>query len=503
MAADKGPPSGPPGPRGRRRPAPTIDLKATEVARAAAESPPAPEPGRGPPSAAPPPAAEPARSSPAAQASAEPVPPSAAAQASAETPRDPPPPPSRREPLPPPGRHPPPPAGDPPPQATHDSPPPPSGSGPPPERSGPRIAWLPPDFPWPLAAAGAGGAVLALIAVAIAGSFSGRDGSRRALELRLERAEQQMREFAARPAPAAADPRAVEDLAARLGRLETTVATPRPPVTDPALANRIATLEGEIKALAERVGVLGRRNDEIASIAADARARANAGAAALAELKKAAPPAAGAVQRSDLDALSARIAALEQSAKALRSDIARRVGEAGADRALRLVVIANALNAAIEAGRPFASELAAAKQLTDPRSLAPLDPYAGKGVATAAALARELAALLPALAKGLAAPQQQGGSFLQRLQANAKKIVRVRPIDEVPGDDPSAVLSRLEMRAAEADLAGALTELAKLPAAARAPAKGWIARVEARNAAVGVSRRFAADALAAIGKPSL
>ena len=58
------------------------------------------------------------------------------------------------------------------------------------------------------------------------------------------------------------------------------------PIADPALANRIATLEGDLKALGERVGVLGRRNDEIASIAGEARTRADAAAAAVAELKK-------------------------------------------------------------------------------------------------------------------------------------------------------------------------------------------------------------------------
>jgi hypothetical protein len=110
---------------------------------------------------------------------------------------------------------------------------------------------------------------------------------------------------------------------------------------------------------------------------------------------------------------------------------------------------------------------------------------------------------MPALAKATGSPPQGGGSFLQRLQANAKKIVRIRPIDEVPGDGPEAVISRIEARAAAADLTGALAELGKLPAAVRAHAKAWIAKVEARDAAIALSRRFAADALAAIGKSSL
>jgi len=47
---------------------------------------------------------------------------------------------------------------------------------------------------------------------------------------------------------------------------------------------------------------------------------------------------------------------------------------------------------------------------------------------------------------------------------------------------------------------GALAELAKLPAPARTAAQAWIAKAQARLAAVAASRRFAADAFAALGK---
>ena len=90
------------------------------------------------------------------------------------------------------------------------------------------------------------------------------------------------------------------------------------------------------------------------------------------------------------------------------------------------------------------------------------------------------------------------GGFLDRLQANAEKLVRVRPIEDAPGDDPAAILARIEVRAAQADIDGALAELAKLPAAARAPAQAWIAKAQARGKAVEASRRLAADSVAAL-----
>ena len=228
----------------------------------------------------------------------------------------------------------------------------------------------------------------------------------------------------------------------------------------------------------------------------------------MAALPKAAPPAPPAppgppaVARGEVEALANRVAALEQTAKALETELARRAtAESGGDRTVRLAVTAALLQATVERGDPFAKELAAAKTLAgDAKALAPLEPFAASGVPSASALTRELSALVPALrqASGTAARDE---TFLERLQAHAEKLVRVRPLDAA-GDDSAAILARIELRAAQSDLAGALAELAKLPPAARAPAQAWIAKAEARNAAIEASRKFAADALAALGKPA-
>ncbi len=103
--------------------------------------------------------------------------------------------------------------------------------------------------------------------------------------------------------------------------------------------------------------------------------------------------------------------------------------------------------------------------------------------------------------KAAPAPAPEGG-FLDRLQANAEKLVRIRPIDEAPGDNTAAVVSRAQAKAARSDLAGAVAELNALPANVRTPADDWIKKVEARNAAVNAGRRLVADAFAALGKPS-
>jgi hypothetical protein len=358
-------------------------------------------------------------------------------------------------------------------------------------------ARTPPDPPWRLIGAIAAGVVLVGLLVFLTGQFSGDETRIRTIEARVARAEQQVRELSGRAPANGVDPKVLDELTARVAKLEAGGSNTRPPAADPALANRMATLEGTLKSLEEKIGVVARRTDDIDLLARDAREKAQATAAAVAELTQ---KMARLSSTSDLDASVNRIAALERLVGTVQAELAKRgVGEAG-DRPVRLAVTASALNTAVERGDAFAAELSAAKQLAgDAAALAPLEPFAATGLPSATALGRELVALTNALAQTSGAPPREGG-FLDRLQANAERLVRIRPLDEPPGDDPAAVLTRIEQRALQADLPGALTELAKLPAPARAAAQAWIAKAQARLAAVAASRRFAADAFAALGK---
>jgi hypothetical protein len=361
-------------------------------------------------------------------------------------------------------------------------------------------AWLTPNVPWLTIGAGVAGGAVALAVLAIANLMMGPDTSTSALNARLAGLEQRIRDVAARPQPAGGDSRALDEVAARLAKLEATLATSMPGATDPALANRIAAIEGQVKALCESVSMLGRRTDEAVAAARDARQRAEANAAAPA----AAQPGAPAIERSELETLANRVAAVERSEKAVEAELAKRPADAG-DRALRLVVAASALKAAVERGDPFGSELAAVKAVAvdpkafDPKILEPLEPFATSGVPTAGGLARELSGLPPSLLQATGAPPRDGG-FLDKLQAGAEKLVRIRPIDEAAGNDPAAIVARIEVKASQADISGALAELAKLPAAARAPADAWIKKAEMRMTALEATRRISADALSGLSK---
>jgi hypothetical protein len=364
------------------------------------------------------------------------------------------------------------------------------------------MAQSPSNGPWALVAAAVAGGLVVFLAFMIAG-FGSRDAANVGpLDARLGRVEAALRELAAHPAASAADAKAIAELTGRVAKLEAAVANPRPlGAADPALLNRLSTLEGNLKALGETVAIAGRRSDEATTIAREAQKRADATAATLAALaQKFARSGAAAVERSEVDALTRRLAALERSGKAVETELAKRPAGGTRDQVARVAFAAAALWSAVERGDPFASELAAMKSLeVAPEALAPLAPFAASGVPSAAALARELTNLAPAL-------YQAGGSgardasFLEKLQASAEKLVRIRPIAEVPGDDAAAIVARAEAKAARSDIAGALGELAQLPASARAPAQAWIKKAEARQAAIDAGRRLAADALAALGK---
>jgi hypothetical protein len=455
MSSANRPPAGPPKPPPRGRRPPTIDLSATEIA------------------------SEPV---PAAGASGE----DAATQAAPPLPPEPPPAERPAEPQ------------SAPREETHTSPPRAERAQETPPRR-PPLGWLPPDWPWPLIAAGATGAVLMLLLIVIAGLLPGRD-SAGALDARLARVEQQLRVVADRPASPAVEANSIDELTARLAKLESTLTTARAPATDPALLNRIAALEGEARALAERLGVLSRRNDEIAVDARNARDRADAASAETKKAVQTAQAAPPAIDRKEIEALAARIATIERAEKNLEADFAKRASALTNDRAGRLAAAAAALKGALERGDPFPAEFAAAKALApDPNLLSPLEPFAASGVPSAQALSRELLALIPALQKAAGMMPRDGG-FLEKLQSNAEKLVRIRPMEEVPGNDPAAVISRIEAKAAQSDLPGALAELAKLPPAVRASAQAWIAKAETREKALEASRRLAADALTALGK---
>jgi hypothetical protein len=293
------------------------------------------------------------------------------------------------------------------------------------------------------------------------------------------------------------------DITARLDKIEHAIHGQRP---EPAIANRIAAVEAQTKSLGNSVAALGSRLDEIASASQSAVKQADAAHAA-AEAATSASQATNqamsqnTTQRGDVEALTNRIVTLENALKALTAAATESVPETD-DRPARLSVATEALRAAVERGAPYQAELAAVRSLgVDRKATTPLEAFAGKGVPNAGALSRELAGLTPAL-QDAAEPASTDATFLERLKANAQKLVRITPAGAPPGNDPADVMARIKFDAAHGDIDGAVADINQLPDAAKTLAADWIKKAESRSAAIAASRQIAADALAALSKPS-
>jgi len=301
---------------------------------------------------------------------------------------------------------------------------------------------------------------------------------------------------AAAPGAQGAKAASTDEISSRLDKIQQALQAPR---ADQALATRVAAAEAQTKSLGDSLAALNRRLDEVAAASQSALAQAKTAAAAAADAMNNA--ARTGVEQSDIDALNNRIAALENTMKSLSAEAAQRTPSAD-DRAARLTVTAEALRAAVERGAPYQAELAAVAMLgADQTATAPLELFAADGLPNAAALAQEFALLTPSLLQASGAAPRES-SFLGRLETHAQKLVRITPIEAPAGDDPSSVIARINIDAARGDIAAALAGIARLPEAARALAASWVKKAEAREAAVAASRRIAADALAAIGRPA-
>jgi hypothetical protein len=230
----------------------------------------------------------------------------------------------------------------------------------------------------------------------------------------------------------------MDDIAARLDRLERAV-----PAED-----ELASLHEEMAGLAERLGD-----------AADAEW---------------------------VEALAAQIQALdERVARALH---------------FAPMVAAEALMAALDAGRPFAEELQAIRALgVNEEALAPLEPYAAEGLPGRRALNREFDQLMPRLIEADRPPAEEPGP-LGRILESARHIVDVRPAGPHEGGDAFAVASRIDAALERGDLAAALEEWQRLPPESRAVSDDWADRLRARVAGEALAERLRRAALADLAR---
>lgn len=287
------------------------------------------------------------------------------------------------------------------------------------------------------------------------------------------------------PAPPEVKSAAIDDLAARIAGIESRTNKPAVAAPDPAAAARVEAVEKSLAALRGELATLRAQSEKLA--------------ASLDDVKSAPRESAPA---PDLTAIDARIAAVERAARAQSAEIAQGNARPADDVALRRIVVAALLDVHVRAGDPYPDALAAAKSLAaNPEALKPLDGFAASGVPSAAVLSRELLALVPKLSPPSPETSATGTSALDRLQAGAARLVRIERTD-TNGNTSGNVVARVTAAALRNDFNEARRELNTLAPADRAAAQAWIEKADARDAALAVSRQFAADATAALAKPA-
>ena len=203
----------------------------------------------------------------------------------------------------------------------------------------------------------------------------------------------------------------------------------------------------------------------------------------------------------DLAAIEERLAQVERATRAESDRSAQAATKPADDTALRRLVVASMLDISVRQGEPFTEALNAAKALaSDPQALKPLEDFAPSGVPNPASLSRELLTLVPKLEPPAPENSTTGTGIIDRLKTGAAKLVRIERTDVV-GNDRGAIVARVTAAALRNDVVEARRELNSLDPADRAPAQGWLAKAGERDAALAASRKFAAEAMAALAKP--
>jgi hypothetical protein len=157
-------------------------------------------------------------------------------------------------------------------------------------------------------------------------------------------------------------------------------------------------------------------------------------------------------------------------------------------------IAALALEQHLRAGEPFAAEWAALSRLgADGAALATLKPYSDAGAPTAAALAASFAKIAPSLVA--ADNPDTGDGVMDRMLDHMRKLVRVRAVGEVAGDDPSALVSQIEAALGRGQAASALGIYVRLPEPARKAGADWAKTADARIAADAAARSLRENAI--------
>lgn len=244
------------------------------------------------------------------------------------------------------------------------------------------------------------------------------------------------------------------------------------PVTDEiaSIGARIDETASAISELTDRVATLEERPVFTGDVAADAAEAAEAVAAMEEQMR---------AQEEEVARLAAEAEeatrAADEAIAAAESEAAAAMAAAEAEAAL------NELRLAVTQGDPFAEPLATVAAITEVPDA--LNAAAETGVPNLEALQDAFPAAARA-ALPIALRETAGEGTLDRMTAFIQGQIGGRAVTPREGNEPDAILSRVQAAVTAGDLDTALTEVAALPEGAQSEMAGWIAEAEARNTVV-------------------
>ena len=146
------------------------------------------------------------------------------------------------------------------------------------------------------------------------------------------------------------------------------------------------------------------------------------------------------------------------------------------------VLAVTGLKSAIDGGGEFESALSLVKSLGgDTQITDPLKPFAATGVPTITSLKNTFAGLSDKIVRA-SSPVKDKGS-VDQFFSNFRSLVTVKSTGAVEGNNPQAIMSRIEQGLKNADLDAVLTEWGTLPEAAKTISSEWSEKVKARRLA--------------------
>ncbi|TCR01213.1 mitofilin family membrane protein [Neorhizobium sp. JUb45] len=169
------------------------------------------------------------------------------------------------------------------------------------------------------------------------------------------------------------------------------------------------------------------------------------------------------------DALTQRLAALEA-----------KVDQPGREEAVAKALAASALKTAIDRGGPFTGELQTFSGIAgDDPAVQVLGKFAQSGVPSASDLVQKFPQTANAILNAANQTDEQAGVG-SRLLSSAMQMVKVRPVGDVEGDTPEAIVARMEDQLRKGNLKGATSEWEALPQSAKDASVAYKQTLDAR-----------------------